>query len=235
MPNIRDVNGHAFSIMGAAVAILDDESKFHLIKIFNPHHEDTFVNNTFADNSSIWDRVTNLDDFHLEKTEEDGVYWVPIDDVINNYDGICIAKVKAHYEAQYKDIALKEGTNTYSTSFRLSNVKEKTVYVNVETLPERISMSEKECEVPYIPVNDEYTVTTPSGKTLKGKYEKSENGTKIISVTGPLKIKDPEDGLYEIILDIEKIAAYAYTFTINTYAPSGTLEFTNDDSLNENS
>ena len=207
---------------------MKDGSKISLINVFNPHHQDTFTNNAFADASSVWDRVSNKAKFNVEN-KPDGLYWVQISDILQNYNAVYFSEVRTHYEAHYKDIALKEGTNTYRTTFTLSNVKGEALYVNIETPDER--MYKENCKLPFTPKY--YTVTTPSGGTLSGKLTRWGNGKGGISkVEGQLKIENPVAGTYTITASVEKSAPYAYVFTINTYSPSGTLEFPNDDAGN---
>jgi Calpain family cysteine protease len=226
----RDVNQHAFSIVDAGIANLNDGRQIYLVRVFNPHHKDTLQNNAFADDSTVWNRVKNKASFKLE-TSQDGLYWVQIPDLIQNYYSISYVEVRAHYEAFAKEIALKEGTNTYKTTFTLSGAKGESIYINIDTPSAR--MFKENCKITFSPKN--FYVTTPSGKTLYGRITRWSDGKGgIANIDGALKIDNPEDGTYTVTASIEKNSAIAYTFPINAYFPSGTLKFVEDNADNVN-
>lgn len=204
----HDVDGHAFSMLGAHKVTLDSGSTVNLIRMMNPWHSDEWSTNPWADDSSKWtQRVKNQ--VPWVNSKEDGIYYVEISDFMNNYQSISWAEIRKGYGAAFEDVSFKPSVSNYETQFTLKNGGGNTIYVAIDEPDKRILL--EGCTLPF-------KVNSIQVKSQNGKVFYAENDNTV-------RIDNAGDGTYTVQVSINNLKSYSKYFTISTYNPVDTITF----------
>lgn len=215
VPNTREVEGHAYSILEAIEVTLDNGSTEKLFKMYNPWNEDYWKGNPWGDTGYMWTENLKKQVNYINNLK-DGLFYTSTKDFLTNFGASNWAEVDQNYDIVYQDISMNQKADKnypvkFDTQFTLKNNGGKTIYIFVDSTDERL---QNKCGQPYYVFT--LKVVGPNGVT----YESSDFKDGIT-----LKIENPKDGLFTVTASIIKYQDYALYFTITSYATINTVEF----------
>jgi len=87
--------GHAYSITGATSFLVNDEDIYHCIRIRNPWGQVEWKGK-FSDNDEIWNENIKSKTRFARDNDNDGEFWMDIEDYKNEYTKLEICRINIH-------------------------------------------------------------------------------------------------------------------------------------------
>lgn len=207
-----EVEGHAYSIIGAYDLTLSTGAKVQLIKMYNPWNKEVWTSNPWADSSSKW--TTEIKSLVGYVNANDGVFFVAPADFITIFDLVNWAEVNPGYEVSYVDIPIDTLSlnlnKAYTTNLKVSgNTGKLPVYVYVDQPDSRLF---ENCGGPYQLYS--MKATTSAGASI----QPTQVSEYVVTLTN--------DDTYTFSANLVNKASYSKYVTVTAYHPKGVLTFT---------
>lgn len=116
-PNTREVNSHAYAVLGAYEVTLDNGAKQKLILYHNPWSTDYWAGNPWADSSDKWTANVKKQLPLYSNSADDGLTFVTPDDFVKNFGITNWVEIRKDYDVSWVDVAFKSGKDKYSLTF----------------------------------------------------------------------------------------------------------------------
>lgn len=204
-PNTKEVQSHAYAVLGAYEITLENGSRQKLILYHNPWSTDYWPDNPWADTSSKWTDYVKKQLPMYSNSQDDGLTFVTPDDYVKNFGITNWVEIRKDYEVNWIDVAFKANQDRYQIDFTV-NSDQKDVYVFVDLPATRQLLG---CDSPFNAWNME--VTAPNGQKFTGDNK--------------VKIANAAKGKYSLVLLATSEKDWMKYFTVSSYGPLNSLVF----------
>lgn len=204
----NEVNGHAYSVLGAYEVTTDNGTTVKLIRYFNPWHVEVWKTNPWGDNSANWTNYTKSQVPYLNGN--DGIVFSTVEDYHDNFGVTNWAEIQDDYDISFIDIAFNNNDSLphgFEVNFTYFGNVGHDLYIFNDESDGRLLLG---CPAP-VSISS-FIVTFQNGTVYRG------SGSTV-------KIANATPGVYKAKFNMQKNQNFVNTFTLTAYAQYGKVNF----------